>query len=345
MKTIKFVSMAAVAVLLSSCSQNEIDERTLPQSKAIKFENLSNVLSKGANDVNSDYGIFGFKGNTVYSEMRDVRVDGTTNSYSPLRYWPSDGSSLSFWGYAPWGSTNVDLTGMNNTGYGTNDGSYKVVYTVPVSANEDFTLGQGTSTNSFTTGNVQIDFTHMLSKIELGSVSLIQELVDAGYMIDYTGATISLFVNVNKGENALNTRAAWSGLQKHPDPASADQIEYSGSKTYYIMPQSAVANDSLRIQLKGVTIIDPLNGVRIVDLVAKWIANKNESSSDFNAFTYGHKYQVNFVIGGDAQIVDPTDPGNGGGTDPDGGGEDLFPEAISFTTSLVSWIDSNMNFN
>lgn len=142
----------------------------------------------------------------MYNQPMDVKTpttrtttttaaDGTTTTtiasvntmdYSPLRYWPNDGSRLSFWAYYPWNATvaNNDLDGdnginINATSIGNNMGMGSIKFTMQPNSRKqvDFMVAdlvanktkadaQPASTSE-APNPVQFTFHHALSQIRI----------------------------------------------------------------------------------------------------------------------------------------------------------------------------------
>lgn len=127
--------------------------------------------------------------NFMYNLPMDVVTStGTKNglNYSPLRYWPNDGSYLSFWAYYPWNANvaNNDLDGdnginINTTSIGNGKGMGSIKFTMKEDSREqvDFMatdlVANGTKTDHKATSAadapipVKLTFNHMLSQIRI----------------------------------------------------------------------------------------------------------------------------------------------------------------------------------
>lgn len=348
MKNLKLLcSVVASALLVVGCSQNEVDEKSLSQRGAIGFENLNNVPSRVANDSASDYGVFVVDaGDNYYSTMENLLIDGVTNEYTPNRFWPGT-DLLNFYAYAPHAPSSSLTTGATKNDVTT-------VFTVGANADVDFTVATPVATAKPTGSNtVSFSFNHMLAKIQLGTVTLSPVLQNAGVTINADAATISLFVPKNSGTHSVTDPvASWTNLTPTTVTSST---KYADKKAYYVIPQilkaspvSTVAGadvDAVRIQLKNV-LLDQNDGQgpKVYNLIAQYVASGNAGfSGPGTAFDKGKQYTVNFVIGGAAETGDPTD--NGGGENPDGGGDPIFNNTIQFDSNVVNWVDEPWTYS
>lgn len=224
----KMIGIAVLALLTTSCSQDEILENPA-SSKAITFTNLNDrISSRAANDTGGDYGIYAYQngGDPAATAwfMDNQQVNGANNNYSPLKYWPATGN-LDFYAYAPYNSSGLDLSSVV---WSASTPVLDVTYTVPADAAEDFTIAApelGTSS-----GQVQLLFSHMLSKLDF-SAQLADDLSNDGFLL--TLNYVKLKVQSDKGKISLDKPAdGWSGL--------SNTATYTGANNYMIMPQPAL---------------------------------------------------------------------------------------------------------
>lgn len=299
------IGFAACALLITSCSQNEINEES--EDKVIGFGTLNDRLVKAANDSSQDYGVYAVRSNaTSVWFMNNTEVDGVDNTYSPLQYWPTN-ATVNFYAYAPYlGGVNINSS---------TPGSLPLTYTVPANANEDFTITEPiveASQPSDEATPITFEFSHMLSKMTV-AVDLDQDLKDAGYTIEFTSATLS--VNKNSGTTDLVTKANLT--------PTGNAATYTNAKTYMFIPQNSIGT---AIQLMGVTIKH--NGISYWSGNMKnyVIVSGNLSADKFNANTH---YAVKFTVDSDSED-DNDDP------------RPVFGNAIKFASSIASWDNANV---
>lgn len=104
----KAVLFAAAALSLVACGKTYLDEPVAQNS--IGFNTWNDVMTKAAKTVfaaDDEFDVFGFKWNsepsataTVFDDV-DVKYDGTTWSYSPLRFWDSNYDNYTFFAAYP----------------------------------------------------------------------------------------------------------------------------------------------------------------------------------------------------------------------------------------------------
>lgn len=284
MKT-KMISYFTLALFLVSCSHNETFDNT-PTPGAIKFKNLNDrVHSRVANDNNSDYGVYAvLNGENPPATgwfMQNQQVNGTDDSYTPLKYWPATGVTVNFYAYAPHDAATLSLAGVSwNNGTPT----YGISYTVPAAGNEDLTIAKPATGKSATDIQVDLEFTHQLSKVDF-EAALAQQLIDDGFVL--TLNSVSLEVAVNQGTNTLSdTTTPWSNLAANP---VGTPVVYSNASSYMIMPQSA---DGAKITL-NVTITH--NG-------GPYLSNQNLNTivltpATLAQFVKGNRYVFKATVG------------------------------------------------
>lgn len=298
----KFIlGFAACALTFASCSQNEVLNNE-SETNVIGFTNLNDRLTKVASESGGNYAVYATRSDasTVWF-MNNVNVNGSTNAYSPLRYWPTGGATVNFYAFAP---ISLDGSAVNVNVNSSEIGELPLTYTVPSAANEDFTIATPVENATSAVTPVNLQFSHMLSKITV-SADLKQELKDAGYTVSFTSA--SLTVAKNTGTTDLTTKAALT--------AGGSITTYVNAKSYIFIPQSSVGTT---IQVKGVIIQH--NGVNYWtgDMKAYLITTDAVSG---NLFAPNTHYVASFTINSDSK---------------DGNGDPVFGNAIEFSSSIAA---------
>lgn len=307
MKTM-MIGIAAITLLTTNCTQNETFEDKA-SAKEIKFTNLNDrITSKAANDSISDFGVYATLNNGIPEAtnwfMDNQRVNGADNSYSPLKYWPANGT-LNFYSYSPYNSTNLDLTGII---WNLTSTTLDISYTVPAAADEDFTIA--TPQTGLSSGGVQLIFSHMLSKIDF-QATLAQDLVNDGFAM--TLNQVSLKVANNKGESSLANPSGWNNIS-----LSGANSVYTGKNTYMIMPQPA---NNTEITL-NITITHNGTAYFSGDL-KKYVVQNLQGVADF---IKGTNYLFTVTIGDAAT---------------DGSNNPLF-NIIYFTSDITPWASESI---
>lgn len=184
----------------------------------------------------------------MYNQPMDVKTpttrtttttaaDGTTTTttssvntmdYSPMRYWPNDGSKLSFWAYYPWNATaaNNDLDGdnginINATSIGNNMGMGSIKFTMQQDSREqvDFMVADLVANKtkadaqpasaSEAPNPVQFTFHHALSQIRI----YINEKLGDTETNEWDEATLNTRVELSN----IGTQATLTPQETYPD--------------------------------------------------------------------------------------------------------------------------------
>lgn len=264
----KILLSVAVLATLASCSQNEVVD--LPQSNEIGFRTLNDrVVSKNANDNETpvDFRVFAQKVGSEAWSFVDYVTDGATTATAPAGgpyYWPTDGSTMKFYGYAPYEDGNTVTESAATAG------TVNLAYIVPAGAQEDFTVATpvesipDAETKEYADTNVAFTFNHMLSKVSV-KVELEDEFGDKNFISvnEKTEPNPATAYNDNDAEftatfTALKNAIAVDATASDPAPAAATvdantSLAYSGVQSYYIAPQ---AFKDCKLQINGITIRD-----------------------------------------------------------------------------------------
>lgn len=297
-------TVAVLATILASCSKNEVDNVVnTRENNPIGFTNLNDKVSRSANDKGDNYKVYAKSSLTGESDWfidDEVKDDNSIESGS-VYFWPS-GATVDFYAWAP---STVTATSTYS--------SLSIDYTVPATnADEDFTVA--TPQTGLSSGTVAFQFSHMLTKISI-SAQLAQALLDAGYSMTFTSA--SLTVNSNGG-TVIPTASApeWTS------PVNSTSATYSGAKSYMVMPQTSTG---CIVKLMDVTITKGGSEIFKGNMKAYAIAADNVSG---NAFVKGSHYNLTLTVNGSAH-----DDGGAGGS---GSEKPVFGDQISFSASLAA---------
>lgn len=293
----KILMIAAFAIALASCSKTETQNPDTP--KGIRFTNLNDkVVTRAANDANANYQVYAkWSGGTGWY-INDV-VNGTTNlATGGVHYWPSTGT-VDFYSWAPATSSSIVAT--------TTYPNLSIAYTVPANADEDFTIAAPVT--GLSSGTVAFQFAHQLSKITV-SADLTQDLKDAGYSLTFTGGAANLVVNANGGTiDPAATTPAWI--------ANTTAATYSGALSYMILPQTSTG---CKVQVTGGITITKGGSTVFTGGLSEYTIAANDIVG--NQFLPGKQYQLSLVISD---------------TSTEGGGGNIFGDAITFTAATTPW--------
>lgn len=330
-----FLFVAAVAAVLASCSQNEVDQNALAQ-KQIAFSNLNDRATRasagyhdGANDAGDDYKVYASSSLDAAKWYIEDTVWGTNagdekkNKAQDGPYYWLNGVTFDFYAYAP-----ASLTATKGTGF-----DLSINYEVPAAADQDFTVATPVLNATESNGTVNLQFHHMLSKITV-SADLSAELKKAGYTME-TAYTANVTMPLDKGSIIYNAssvvknngKGLWIADSKANTNGEGQTTTYNGKTTYMVMPQ---ASHTCSVQLKGIVIkknnvqIFPLNGksgdLKILSLAGDAIPG--------NVFEAGKNYNLTFTINNLSK-----DGEKDGGKD----GDKIFGGEIIFNAEVADW--------
>jgi len=247
---------AAAAMVLSSCSKNSISEN-YSDANQVGFSSYSGRATKANGSFvtsgnlpdNSYFGVYCYKtGNASFDATSntanfmanvDVKYDGTSYTYSPLRYWPSDGANnlLSFFAYYPY--TNVaspaPTAGITSQPTSSTTGLGTFGFTVPSEAKDqiDFMISDVVKDQQFTSnttknGQVDLKFHHMLTQVNF----------KAKATDEYTGTTIIIesvnLTNINSTGTLTVDPTATASEWAQADPSTG---------TTFVVPLSTTASN------------------------------------------------------------------------------------------------------
>ncbi|MFI3278279.1 MAG: fimbrillin family protein [Rikenellaceae bacterium] len=323
----KLLFSVAILAVAASCSKNEAPDVATSASNAIDFATLNN-LAKSANDDDQLYRVYATQTGVTgawYINGDYSIADGTAlqNTY----YWPADETSLNFYAYAPYTAATVSAVAAE---------SISIEYTVPTTADEDFTIAAPILAQ--TANTVALKFAHQLSKATV-EVVLAKDLVDAGYKLtmdakveaaDAIGTEgVDGYVPAVAAQDAatvelsvFGTTATYNVMaQSVTYPAGLPTALTSYTKDYadnyfIFMPQSA---EDCTISVTGVTITDPSEKV-IAQSVALGTYTITEDDLA-NGFEQNYNYAITLTI--DEKSITTDGP--------------IFGDAIVFSAETLSW--------
>lgn len=254
-------------------------------------------------------------------------VLGNSNTYSPVRYWPTSGATVCFFAYAPHSSTNAVITS-------TTLGQLPVVYTVPATADEDFTVATPLTAKQQSDGIMALEFRHMLSKVSVRAV-LHQDLLDAGFSLVTTDASVDMGVSHNSAStNLVAPNAFIESLGAETFVTYNKANTYPGGvtvpPTFIIMPQQTIVGATSKVSfvMKGLKIYTS-SGDLFFPRATDGIVNFQTYSiltGDIpdNVFAAGKHYTITFTISASSK---------------DSAGQPLFNEGaiIAFSSTVADW--------
>lgn len=340
-----FLFASAVAVLFASCSKdkvtgvnsdaefgNAIDFRTAVQTRGteITTSNLKEFYVTALDADNANY--------FTNLKFEDTDSDSYFTS-NPSYHWPADGSTLSFYAYAPEATQAGAVVSI--------DKSAKTIKVTPaqnISQHADFVTANTTGTKENAETGVALEFGHRLSQIEIQAKN-----GNEGYNFHVTGIKIAQPVSNGSFDlstntwtlDEQNTKASYTSTRTGANlTAEYASIMGEGGNAMLIPqqltawnPETDAKNDSKGAYLAVLVRITTKDGA---------VVYPKQTTGDEHAYVAvpidtnweaGKKYIYKLDFSDGAGKVDPEDP--------DGGGEDILGEAIKFTVEVTEWQPGN----
>lgn len=349
-KTLILAAVAAVA--LSACSKNEIIEtiNKVPEEVAIGFSNYTPKTLSKANDTyvsgttlvsGKHFGVYAWQ--TANGTFLDVTpgtpdfmnpVDvtwagdtgsGETNTYSPLRYWPSGDTpaNLSFAAYYPYGGAGITAptfaTGVGTYAFTAQSAPADMVDFCVADVVNDQVYGSTNAGSSYK-GTVKFTFKHQLTKVQFkfktteavsDDANTTINLVEAKLNNVKTKGTLSATYALAspQGVNKLGTTTtAWSdqALAATPvvydvtlntqDPSSSNKIELTKTAStvanadiFLMVPQAMVDKAGIDPQYLEVTWEVITDGVTTTNTQKLYFKNDVYNGDDPDATGYAQE--------------------------------------------------------
>ncbi len=347
-RNVFFAAIAATALALGSCSQDEVIEsnEVLSDKQAISFNTYwgrpqvaGRAESSAWEDNGMAIGVYAYRqaneGGTVWAVtekpnlMVNAQLSNATGSWvcTPTAYWSNDAEDVyTFFAYAPYSSSATwtvpgsDVTDGHPTITFEHDGTSD--------KNDDIRIAQMKSgkraDNVNTDGNVALAFKHALSQIS--SVTIKNDL----NLNDGDGGTDEFIVNslsiggfYIKGDLLMDLATdgtpTWQNVVKGDDANAAGRtitfsIEDNECETpYMVVPATTAMNVTIGYTLK-------INGIKIGDFTASGTVN--------HTFVGAKSYALTFTV-----------KPKGGASD--GDDDNNAPQPITFTATVAAWESGN----
>lgn len=324
--------IALAGLTISSCTNDEVIPNTSAdnaiefgtyvgrdaQTRAHSIETAATLATDGG------FGVYAYytdntnfdPASSIPNFMKNQNVtstDGSTWTYSPVKYWPNEvNDKLSFFAYAPYD--------VNSTVTETGDPVLKFSVPTDVTSHRDLMVADATNlknlTKQSTTGNVQFNFKHVLSRVGFKVEAVIDEkndkvngAVDADSQTNPIAASTTISVQEVELIGAFHKTAyinmntlAWSnytGTTSNYALSSDDfesvannvtiapQLLNKDSEYMMIIPHATMA---VKIRVKyTVTTTD-------TSLPGQKSEVENDITSDEFAFTFDQGKAYNFVL-------------------------------------------------
>ncbi len=251
MKKLAFIPLSLAILTLASCSADETEMQSSNELKPITF--FSNVTTTRSANVNLQkvqiasgvkVGVFvkGIDNYITNGNNASLTADGNGNFTGTTLYYPTDGSAVSVYAYAPY-----------NTAFSSKEQS-AVAFSVAADQsadngylNSDLLCGAPTGTNSFTkeSGAVALNFKHMLSKLT------VKFTTSQDTDVDLKGATINVVntlpsTTLKVSDGTLGTASGTATNIKAVTFAN-DATEFLASAV--LVPQTVAAGSFIQVLL------------------------------------------------------------------------------------------------
>lgn len=95
-----------------------------------------------------------------------VTFNGSSYTYSPTRFWPSPGNTLSFWAYSPWVATPDLRVANSNNAFTSNSKKLPDIH-LTVDGHTDYRITNLVKNLDTNSGTVNLPFNHTLSLIDV----------------------------------------------------------------------------------------------------------------------------------------------------------------------------------
>ena len=167
--------MAMATLTIAGCSQNEIVETAQPGNEAVGFSVYSGVHTRAAvtdynaiKDENVGFGVVAISsasGNPLHTKDTHVTYSGSSWGYTPAVYWPTEGSSLSFYAFAPYNGAGISKGASSADFESTTAPSVTLTLQAPKKMVDLVAAKAETKTSG--DGAVSLSFSHVLSRLAL----------------------------------------------------------------------------------------------------------------------------------------------------------------------------------
>jgi len=276
MKTKSLFFVAAAAMVMASCSQNEIVETSPDANRAIGFGVYTGTQTKGlvtdnsVNDgstvnglkaANKGFGILAYQtsGNYATNGAKGLfmdNVNATWNAsggasgtgaweYSPLKFWPGNATDkISFFAYAPFnaGATTASPTGTNGIKVTNATATEDPLLEFTLKTNQEDMVDLVVSTakkdqqSTTASGTVTFDFKHVLTRVTMKAKTDATISTNAETKVYITGISLKHTTKL-AGEATFNMNDATWTLPTLP----TDAAKYLAS-SYAITATNGVLN-------------------------------------------------------------------------------------------------------
>lgn len=338
MKRYIFITMALLALV--SCTKDSVKEvsrgqvidfhTAMTRASVTTTDNLQTIWVTATNESETNY----------YTDLQYNR-NGNYFTSETSYYWPSDGSTLDFYAYAPsknrlGGTLSIDKTAQTLTGFAP---------AAEISNQVDFIVANASGSKENAETGVGLIFDHALTQVEIKALNS-----NAGYTYKVKGVRIAQVAS--SGDFDFHTKLWTPSANK-----TEYKVEYAEARTLgteaislmptdgdnaMLIPQKLIPwnTDEKGNESKGAFIAVLVNitssaGTQVFPSEAgeyEWIARPIDTDwvRGFR-YTYTLDLREGGLVAPDVDPVDPEDP------DPFGPGEEVLGGTLMFTSSHTSW--------
>ncbi len=154
----KILLLAVAVVAMASCTKTDVIQ-TSKDKNAIEFNAFFHKATK-ATDVTTDniaaFEVTAMLNNATYFDAVAVSKNGSAWTYSPVQYWPAEGT-VDFFAWAP----TTSGTGITKSAY--ND--FIVAPLADAAAQSDFVVARTQGTKAANAAGVTLNFRHAMSQV------------------------------------------------------------------------------------------------------------------------------------------------------------------------------------
>jgi len=338
MKRYIFITMALLALV--SCTKDSVKEvsrgqvidfhTAMTRASVTTTDNLQTIWVTATNESETNY----------YTDLQYNR-NGNYFTSETSYYWPSDGSTLDFYAYAPskdrlGGTLSIDKTAQTLTGFAP---------AAEISNQVDFIVANASGSKENAETGVGLIFDHALTQVEIKGLNS-----NAGYTYKVKGVRIAQVAS--SGDFDFHTKLWTPSANK-----TEYKVEYAEARTLgteaislmstdgdnaMLIPQKLIpwdtdekGNESEGAFIAVLVNITSSAGTQVFPSEAEeyeWIATPIDTDwvRGFR-YTYTLDLREGGLVAPDVDPVDPEDP------DPFGPGEEVLGGTVKFTSSHTSW--------
>lgn len=236
-RIIRMAAFACTLSFLAGCTArlDPAESNSNPISFNAGSALLRDDATKAAYPAGTSFGVFAYKGtwnnNLTPGFMFNVEVayDGTSYTYSPVRFWPAVTEKLNFWAYSPYSASPVLYKAGTTTAFSsTTKGIPDIQYTADGQTDflvSDIVKNQTKNSNS---GLVVMPFNHALSKVD---VTVNKDDPTSKYTVKLKAVRFDGIYSTG----ILSNNAGWSNLSDN-----GDYTVFSGNQTLSTTPSFAL---------------------------------------------------------------------------------------------------------